>query len=37
MRWHIVMAGNVILSAPVLLVFALTQKHLVRAVSGKGL
>jgi sn-glycerol 3-phosphate transport system permease protein len=36
-RWHLVMAGNVILSAPVLLVFALTQRHLVRAVSGKGL
>jgi sn-glycerol 3-phosphate transport system permease protein len=36
MRWHLVMAGNVILSAPVLLVFALTQKHLVRAVTAKG-
>ena len=36
MRWHIVMAGNVILSAPVLVVFALTQKHLVRAVTAKG-
>jgi sn-glycerol 3-phosphate transport system permease protein len=32
-RWHLVMAGNVILSGPVLLVFALTQKHLVRAVT----
>ena len=34
-RWHLVMAGNVILSAPVLLVFALAQKHLVRAVTAK--
>jgi len=36
MRWHLVMAGNVILSAPVLVVFALTQKHLVRAVTAQG-
>jgi sn-glycerol 3-phosphate transport system permease protein len=35
-RWHLVMAGNVILSAPVLLVFAVAQKHLVRAVTAKG-
>ena len=34
-RWHLVMAGNVILSAPVLVVFALAQKHLVRAVAGR--
>jgi sn-glycerol 3-phosphate transport system permease protein len=33
MRWHIVMAGNVVLSAPVLVLFALVQKHLVRAVT----
>jgi len=33
-RWHIVMAGNVILSLPVLAVFALAQRHLVRAVRG---
>jgi sn-glycerol 3-phosphate transport system permease protein len=32
-RWHIVMAGNVLLSAPVLGVFAVTQRHLLRAVS----
>ncbi len=32
-RWHIVMAGNVLLSAPVLAVFAITQRHLLRAVS----
>jgi sn-glycerol 3-phosphate transport system permease protein len=34
-RWHLVMAGNVILSAPVLVVFALTERHLVRAVAPK--
>lgn len=32
-RWHVVMAGNVILSAPVLAVFALAQRHIVRAVG----
>ena len=35
-RWHIVMAGNVVLSLPVLALFALAQKHLVRAVSARG-
>ncbi|MBK7582823.1 MAG: carbohydrate ABC transporter permease [Myxococcales bacterium] len=35
-RWHIVMAGNVALSAPALLVFALAQRHLLRAVASKG-
>jgi sn-glycerol 3-phosphate transport system permease protein len=35
-RWHIVMAGNVLLSAPALLVFALTQKHLLRAVASRA-
>jgi sn-glycerol 3-phosphate transport system permease protein len=36
-RWHIVMAGNVVLSAPVLVLFVLAQKHLVRAVgSGRS-
>jgi len=34
-RWHIVMAGNVVLSLPVLALFALAQKHLVRAVSPR--
>ncbi len=34
-RWHIVMAGNVILSVPALLVFALAQKHLLRAVARR--
>jgi sn-glycerol 3-phosphate transport system permease protein len=33
-RWHIVMAGNVILSAPVLALFAVAQKHLMRAIRG---
>lgn len=32
-RWHIVMAGNVLLSAPALAVFALAQRHLLRAVA----
>jgi sn-glycerol 3-phosphate transport system permease protein len=36
-RWHIVMAGNVILSLPALAIFALAQKHLLRAVTLKGL
>lgn len=31
-RWNIVMAGNVVLSAPVLVLFAAVQKHLLRAV-----
>jgi sn-glycerol 3-phosphate transport system permease protein len=34
-RWHIVMAGNVILSAPVIALFAVAQRHLVRAVGGR--
>jgi sn-glycerol 3-phosphate transport system permease protein len=33
-RWHIVMAGNVVLSAPVLVLFAVAQRHLLRAVRG---
>ena len=35
-RWHIVMAGNVILSLPALAVFALAQKYLLRAVTLRG-
>ena len=35
-RWHLVMAGNVILSAPILAVFAVAQRHLVRAVATRG-
>jgi sn-glycerol 3-phosphate transport system permease protein len=34
-RWHVVMAGNVVLSLPVLAVFALAQRHIVRAVSRR--
>jgi sn-glycerol 3-phosphate transport system permease protein len=34
-RWHIVMAGNVVLSLPVLALFAWAQRHLMRAVSGR--
>lgn len=36
-RWHIVMAGNVLLSAPALAVFAFAQRHLLRAVASKGI
>lgn len=35
-RWHIVMAGNVVLSLPVLLLFALTQRRIMRAVSARA-
>jgi sn-glycerol 3-phosphate transport system permease protein len=35
-RWHVVMAGNVLLSLPVLVLFALAQKELVRGVGGRG-
>jgi len=35
-RWHIVMAGNVILSLPALAIFAVAQKHLLRAVTVRG-
>jgi sn-glycerol 3-phosphate transport system permease protein len=34
-RWHVVMAGNVVLSLPVLAVFALAQRHIVRAVARR--
>jgi sn-glycerol 3-phosphate transport system permease protein len=34
-RWHVVMAGNVILSVPVLALFAVAQKHLIRGVAGR--
>ena len=35
-RWHIVMAGNVILSLPVLAVFAAAQRQILRAVTARG-
>jgi sn-glycerol 3-phosphate transport system permease protein len=34
-RWHVVMAGNVVLSAPVLAVFAIAQRQIVRAVAAR--
>jgi len=34
-RWHIVMAGSVVLSAPVLALFALVQKNLMRAYAAR--
>jgi sn-glycerol 3-phosphate transport system permease protein len=34
-RWHIVMAGNVVLSLPVLALFAIAQKHLIRAARAR--
>ncbi|HLV67480.1 MAG TPA: carbohydrate ABC transporter permease [Polyangiaceae bacterium] len=33
-RWHIVMAGNVLLSVPALVLFVVAQKHLLRAVAA---
>jgi len=35
-RWHLVMAGNVILSLPALAIFAAAQRHLLRAVTVRG-
>ena len=32
-RWHVLMAGNVVLSAPVLLLFSVVQKQLVRGLG----
>jgi sn-glycerol 3-phosphate transport system permease protein len=36
-RWHIVMAGNVLLSVPVLTLFAFTQRRILRAVTARAL
>lgn len=36
-RWHVVMAGNVLLSLPVLALFSVAQRHLLRAVTSKSL
>ena len=36
-RWHIVMAGNVILSLPILALFSITQRRIMRAVSARAL
>lgn len=35
-RWHIVMAGNVLLSMPVLAVFAVAQRQILRAVTARA-
>jgi len=35
-RWHVVMAGNVILSRPVLALFAAVQKQILRAVAARA-
>jgi sn-glycerol 3-phosphate transport system permease protein len=35
-RWHLVMAGNVLLSLPVLALFAVAQRHIRRAVTARG-
>lgn len=34
-RWHVVMAGNVILSLPVLALFAAIQRQILRAVTAR--
>lgn len=36
-RWHVLMAGNVVLSLPVLAVFALAQRRILRAVTARAL
>lgn len=35
-RWHLVMAGNVILSLPVLVLFAVAQRQILRAVTARA-
>jgi sn-glycerol 3-phosphate transport system permease protein len=35
-RWNVVMAGNVLLSVPVLVLFAFVQKQLIRATVGRA-
>jgi sn-glycerol 3-phosphate transport system permease protein len=36
-RWHIIMAGNMFVVAPILLVFALAQRHIIRAFTFTAL
>jgi sn-glycerol 3-phosphate transport system permease protein len=36
-RWHIIMAGNMFVVAPVLVVFALAQRHIIRAFTFTSL
>lgn len=33
-RWHVLMAGNVVLSAPILALFAAVQRQLVKGLAG---
>jgi sn-glycerol 3-phosphate transport system permease protein len=34
-RWHVVMAGNVVLSLPALAVFVVAQRHILRAAVAR--
>jgi sn-glycerol 3-phosphate transport system permease protein len=34
-RWNVVMAANVLLSAPIVVLFAIAQRHLVRGIAGR--
>ena len=34
-RWHVVLAANVVVTAPILLVFVFAQRHLVRAFTWR--
>jgi len=36
-RWHVVMAGNVLLSLPVLALFAAAQRQILRAVTARAI
>ena len=36
-RWHIVMAGNVVLTMPVLVLFIVAQRRILRAVTARAL
>lgn len=36
-RWHIVMAGNVLLSLPVLALFAVAERQILRAITARAL
>jgi sn-glycerol 3-phosphate transport system permease protein len=36
-RWHIVMAGNVLLSLPILALFVIAQRRILRAVTARSL
>ncbi len=36
-RWHVVMAGNVLMSLPVLALFAVAQRRILRAVTARAL